>query len=170
MDVSKVFTEVLNKIEESNLNYVIHHKTPFSAQISLKRSFVKFFDAPDPVTKQVETVVKQESNETCEQTNVVKVLEAAKRQIDHLETALKQERKNVKSLQEELSEHREEALKLKQDRRESKVKIDEQESAVKKLENENLNLVEEKARIQAILKDKTDALGIKDSDYQKLNK
>ena len=112
MDVSKVFTEVLNKIEESNLNYVIHHKTPFSAKISLKRSFVKFFDAPGPFTKQVETVVKQESNETCEQTNVAKVIEAAKRQIDHLETALKQERKNVKSLQEEVSEHREETLKL----------------------------------------------------------
>jgi hypothetical protein len=170
MDVSKVFTEVLNMIEESSLNYVIHHKTPFSAQISLKRSFVKFFDAPDPVTKQVEMVVKKESNETCEQTNVTKVLEAAKHQIDHLETALKQERTNVKSIQVELSEHREEALKLKQERKESKVKIDKQESEIKRLENENLNLIEEKARIQASLKDKTDALGIKDSDYQKLKK
>jgi chromosome segregation ATPase len=156
MDVSKVFTEVFNKIEESNLNYVIHHKTPFSAQISLKRSFVKFSDAPDPVTKQVEFVVKKQSNETCEYKNVTKVLEAATRQIDHLETALKHERKNVKSLQEEISEHREEALKLKREQKESKVKIDEQESTVKKLENENLNLLEEKARIQAILTDKID--------------
>ena len=84
MDVSKVFTEVLNKIEESNLNYVIHHKTPFSAKISLKRSFVKFFDAPDPVTKQVEPVTEEESDEICEQTKLRKVIEAAKHQMRKL--------------------------------------------------------------------------------------
>ena len=49
MDVTQVFNELINKVEKSNLNYIIHNKTPFSAQISIKRSFVNFFDAPAPV-------------------------------------------------------------------------------------------------------------------------
>ena len=41
MDATKKFKELLDQIESSKLNYVIT-KTPFSATISVKRSFVKY--------------------------------------------------------------------------------------------------------------------------------
>ena len=97
------FTEVINKIEKSNLNYVIHHKTPFSAHISLKRSFVKFYnDLGDPIIGEVKPVLEEEPNKTDESSKITKALEAAKTQIFHLEFTLKEERMNVKSLTEEV--------------------------------------------------------------------
>ena len=44
MDASTIFKQLINMIENSKLNYVIN-KTPFSANISIKRSFIKYFDA-----------------------------------------------------------------------------------------------------------------------------
>ena len=43
MAASKKFTELWDKIENSNLNYVIS-KTSFSANISVKSSFVKYYE------------------------------------------------------------------------------------------------------------------------------
>ena len=61
MDVTQLFNQLITKIEESNLNYVIHHRTPFSAQISLKRSFVKYIDAQPPVFEDLASkIVKDE--------------------------------------------------------------------------------------------------------------
>ena len=79
MDVTQVFNELITKVEKSNLNYIIHNKTPFSAQISIKRSFVNFFDAPAaqaPVVKNLPScVVKEEKSELIK---VTKALEIAK--------------------------------------------------------------------------------------------
>ena len=43
MDASRIFNDLLNQIEKSKLNYVIN-KTPFTANISIKKSFIKWFD------------------------------------------------------------------------------------------------------------------------------
>ena len=40
-----VFNEVLSEIEASQLNYVIT-KTPLSASVAIKSSFIKYFDQP----------------------------------------------------------------------------------------------------------------------------
>ena len=40
MDAKKMFNFLIKKIEKSELNYAIS-RTPFSASISLKKSFVK---------------------------------------------------------------------------------------------------------------------------------
>jgi hypothetical protein len=42
MFANSIFQDVLNFIEDSNLNFVIH-RTPFSANISLKRTFIKIY-------------------------------------------------------------------------------------------------------------------------------
>ena len=47
MNARKIFGDILNQVEASKLNYFIS-KTPFSANISLKCSFVQFHDKPDP--------------------------------------------------------------------------------------------------------------------------
>ena len=57
MDASIIFNELIHKIEKSKLNYIIS-KTPFSAQISIKRSFVKFFAPPSQI--QAEATLKQD--------------------------------------------------------------------------------------------------------------
>ena len=44
MEASTVFKEILNKVETSQLNYLIS-KTPFSANIAIKSSFIKYHDA-----------------------------------------------------------------------------------------------------------------------------
>ena len=43
MDANQTFCNLLRRIESSNLNYVMS-KTPFSATISLKSTFVKWFN------------------------------------------------------------------------------------------------------------------------------
>ena len=44
MGANHVFNKILFEIENSRLNYMINRRTPFSASISLKSSFIKFFD------------------------------------------------------------------------------------------------------------------------------
>ena len=65
MEASKSFKELMDQIEDSKLNYVIF-KTPFSAKISVKRSFIKYHDEPS----QKETEVKEE-NETSPSKNEI---------------------------------------------------------------------------------------------------
>jgi signal transduction protein with GAF and PtsI domain len=86
MDVTQVFNTEINKVEQSKLNYIIHNKTSFSAQIYIKRSFVNFFDAPvapaaqTPVVENLPNcVVKDEESEL---NKVTKALEIAKAKID----------------------------------------------------------------------------------------
>ena len=87
MDVTQSFNEVIQKIEESNLNYVIHQKTPFSAQISLKRSFVKYFNAQPSEYENLRS--KNVKDEACdiasELHTVTKALAAANAKVDDLE-------------------------------------------------------------------------------------
>ena len=58
MDVSRMFQEVLEKIEHSNLNYTML-KTPFSANISIKRSLIKFHDESLPKKTYYQEKVKE---------------------------------------------------------------------------------------------------------------
>ena len=47
MAANLIFNDVINCIENSQINYIIH-KTPFSANISIKCSFIKKFGDCDP--------------------------------------------------------------------------------------------------------------------------
>ena len=61
MDVSRRFQEVLENVENSNLNYTIS-KTPFSAHISIKRSFIRFYDQALPQKTKYPENVNETSN------------------------------------------------------------------------------------------------------------
>ena len=59
MDAALRFNELLNQIENSKLNYLIS-RTPFSANISVKRSLIKFHDKEVSEKKEIE--VKEDEN------------------------------------------------------------------------------------------------------------
>ena len=113
MEASRTFNELITKIETSQLNFKII-KTPFSANIYLKSTFIKYFEqnaAPvsnnaDNVTNNYKTeAIKLDENEKDASEDKVK-----------LEQILKQERSNVKSLETELGELRNETLKIKKEK------------------------------------------------------
>ena len=116
-EASIVFSELITKIETSKLNYMIS-KTPFSARISIKSSFIKYNVSPLPS----ETVVKKETEDfkTCEMKNIVDSQSDLKTK---LQNSLKQEKLNVKSLEARIELFREEVLNLKKDRNACKLEL-----------------------------------------------
>ena len=103
MEASRTFNELINKIENSQLNFKIS-KTPFSAHISLKSSFIRYYDQkPAPVSQHCENVNNQ-------------LLKVANEENINLENSLKQERVKVKSLETQLGELRDEMLKIKKEK------------------------------------------------------
>ena len=88
MEASTVFKELLSKMENSQLNYVIS-KTPFSANIIIKSSFIKYYD----VRSSTEPVVKDESEKIKGYGDLV----ILKKQNRELEDLLGSEKDKVKS-------------------------------------------------------------------------
>jgi hypothetical protein len=68
MEAIQVFNKILSEIEHSKLNYMITRRTPFSASISLKSSFVNFF------SNELNSEFKSETQATASE-NVVNSLE-----------------------------------------------------------------------------------------------
>ena len=118
MDTTKVFNEVIKQVEDSKLNYVIQ-KTPFSAQISIKRSLIKFHGNP-PSHNQGNTNVKIEFSYVTEVSKLRNGLAAASDKIDKLEETLKKKIVNEEALTEEVSNIRNDNLKVKRERKELK--------------------------------------------------
>ena len=76
MEAAKVFKQLIRKIESSQLNYKIS-KTPLSATISVKSSFVKHWDQEDALPVQVHILSEQENLEM-PNPDVVKLSEQVK--------------------------------------------------------------------------------------------
>ena len=168
MDVTQVFNELITKVEKSNLNYIIHNKTPFSAQISIKRSFVNFFDAPAPVVKNLPScVVKEEKSELIK---VTKALEIAKAKIDNLEDSVEKEMEKVKSLQSEISNYREEVLEIKREKKDLKSKLVQHESQIIDFQKDQTKLRQDNAKFEKLLKEKSEVLNVRSSDLTNLHK
>ena len=75
MDAALRFEELLNKIESSKLNYVIS-RTPFSANISVKRSLIKFHDQKSSEKEAINVKEEIKPNENGElKSRLVKVSE-----------------------------------------------------------------------------------------------
>ena len=170
MDVTQTFNEVLSKIEQSTLNYIIHHKTPFSAQISLKRSFVKYFDAGPSVVvaNRDKNRIKDEPSDV--KSEVTKDLEVAKLKITQLENILEKERSTVKALQGELGNHRDEALNLKREKKELKANLDEKENKWILLQKDHAKLCEESVKNDNLLTEQTKVLNTKISEFENIRK
>jgi hypothetical protein len=65
MDAALQFKELLNQIENSNLNYVIS-RTPFSANISVKRSLIKFHNKKNSEEEELDVKEEIQTNENAE--------------------------------------------------------------------------------------------------------
>ena len=100
MLASRTFNEILQEIRSSNLNFQLQ-ESPFSAQISLKKSLVKEKDdsirLPLTVSPKFCKDSKIEALET-QVKNLKTVLESFRNKLLNLLTNLKRLRRNLKSL------------------------------------------------------------------------
>ena len=157
MDANTIFKTVLHQIESSHLNYAIT-KTPFSASISLRSSFVKRFDKceqnQDHDMNHGLTVksAKVKSEPADDKPKINEELKIVRRQKDDLEALLKSEKVKVETLERELSKVKEE-IRSEKSASNSRFKNFTSEISALSLSNKNL---EEKLEV------KVKALKVKD--------
>ena len=111
MDASTTFYNLINMIETSKLNYVIS-KTPFSAQISIKRSFIKNFKEPSDL-QTTKMCYKSDIIHGDATTHLKEKLTIALKEKENLEVVLKQERIKSKASESQIQQFREELLEIK---------------------------------------------------------
>ena len=142
MEASQVFLNLLRSIEDSQLNYAIS-RTPFSATISLKSSFFKRFAEASKKSdlENVKNLPRTDSHleKKVEETEAEKV--ALQEEIHELQDTFEKEQKRIMgelvniqkvyeeekkrsaALEIEIVNNREEALKIKKERKELEVVI-----------------------------------------------
>ena len=143
MDATKIYNDLISEIEKSSLNYVMT-KTPFSAQISIKRSLIKYFDSPAHIHEEKE--VNEETTENVEMVEVTKLKEnlaAAEKEKERVEFRLEEEKKKVKTQKETLAQFRDELLQLKSEKKDLKLKLKNQEGQLGDLEKQVIQINEE---------------------------
>ena len=117
MDATKIYNDLISEIEKSNLNYVMT-KTPFSAQISIKRSLIRYFDSPALTHEEKDANQNTiENADTGEITKLTEKLVAAEKVKERLEFRLEQEKNKVKSQEETFGKFRDEILQLKSEKK-----------------------------------------------------
>ena len=95
MDARRVYNDVINFVEKSCLNYSIL-RTPFSAKISIKSSFIKTFNAvPDrnlnvAVHREEETNSKKLLEEHAELEEKLYLVEAELEKVTNLEKQIEE--------------------------------------------------------------------------------
>ena len=132
MAPDQAFQDVLSYVEKSRLNFSIY-RTPFSAQLSLKKSFVKHFQVD-----KVQTVVKQELNTFEIQSKEMNArLKKSEAEIDEYLEVIKEKDEHIKLLETKY-DNLEKTLKNEQ----KKMKKERQKIAKKMAKNE-LNIKQE---------------------------
>jgi vacuolar-type H+-ATPase subunit I/STV1 len=157
MDASRTFKDLLEKIEKSKLNYVIH-KTPFSANISIKSSFIKWFGAPEVIENNDEDLRKLQNLGNIK---LEEQLATARANEKNLEGLLNHETNKVKKLEADIGQFREEILTVKKDKKESSSKLKDLKSENKDLEVKVSEMVECIKDLEGKLDEKNRALKVK---------
>ena len=134
MAAYRVFNEVLNEIEASKLNYVIT-KTPFSATIVIKSSFIKYFDQPTSAE-----IVKKEPEAKVENEEISKKLVTMKQENRTLEYMLEIEKNKVKVLEDQEGDFRDELLKIKKEKHESNKQLKTHKTQLSEVKEEQRNI------------------------------
>ena len=163
MAAYRVFNEVLNKIEASQLNYVIT-KTPFSANIVMKSSFIKYFDEATSAE-----IVKTEPEVKVEDCEISKKLVTVKQEKRALENMFDIERDKVKAMEGQVGDYRDELLKIKKEKHELNAQLKSyktQLSAVKE-EHRKLSVVNKDLEHQVL--HKTEKLETKHHECKELS-
>ena len=159
MAAKKIFEDVIRVVEHSKLNYFIN-KTPFSAIISLKCSLIKRFeDSPEAESERVPKVkdterddlklengwLKEKLKSAEASLEELKALEIKFNESDiekkRLESLNHKDKDTVKGLETQISDFRDELLKVKSDRNNISQKL-------KALEKEIMLIIEERNKTQ----------------------
>ena len=183
MAAEKAFQDVLDYVSKSRLNFSIY-QTPFSAQLSLKKSFAKHFQNDDQYEakedlelvpkKDLEVKIKRvEMENAALRASLENMEEAAtenqekfENQTQKLKIALDDEKKHSKLAELKMAELREDLLKVKSERRKSSESLKVEKQNVEALEKENNNLKKVNIEIQKTLKDKNEHLNLTISDLK----
>ena len=118
MEAKKMFNFLLKQIEKSELNYAIS-RTPFSASISLKSSFVKKLSSSNGQCAQldIKDEPKVRTSETIElQAEVQNLLKVVSEQKDTIQEKLKNVKIIKKDSEDQVAQFRVELLKVKSER------------------------------------------------------
>ena len=127
MEAAKVFSEILSQVENSQLNYMIS-KTPFSANISIKSSFIKYYVVPS--FSEIEVKKEAEDFKLLEVDKLNNEFNCVNEQNLTLQENLKQEKNKGKSLEEQIGLFRQEILDLKKEKNVTKTKLKTQSSEI----------------------------------------
>ena len=161
MDAQKIFNELIYNIENSKLNYIIS-KTPFSAQISIKRSFIKSFDTPSQIPAVAK--IKQDPQDLSKEVTEQLVSDQKRGEL------LKNERLKVKSLEDQIVVLREELLKVKSEKNETKTKLKKHENVMHDLQQQAIKIKQENKDLESDLTEKGKALKAKETECKMLRK
>ena len=101
---------------------------------------------------------------------VAKDLEEAKLKITKLESILEKERSTVKSLKDEIGNHRDKALNLKREKKELTAKLDEKENKLILLQKNHARLCEKSVKNDNLLTEQTKVLNTKISEFENVQK
>ena len=167
MDATKIYNDLISEIEKSSLNYVMT-KTPFSAQISLKRSLIKYFDSPKHTHGEKDVI--EDTTGNVEMTKLREKLAVAEKVKERVEFLLEEEKDKVKSQEETFGRFRYELLQLKSEKKDLKSTLKKQEGELSDLKKKVDETKEEKVALENEFNIKLKDLKAKDMDYKKLEK
>ena len=180
MEANQVFNKLLYEIEHSKLNYMITRRTPFSASISLKSSFIKFFDyesttePQETALERVKTLELETSEQKAridelysiiEQQKVVNIEEREKLNNQH--EVKKEKDKNADI---EIAKLREELLKVKKEKHNLNTNLKVQTDEAELLKKETVELKRESEKIESKFVKIMDSLETKTKDVDALKK
>ena len=171
MEATQVFQSIMESIESSNLNYSLS-KTPFSASISLKCSFIKRYEEFPPVpvtnmnfTKSLSTREQDDNAKQLEVENVelraeldslIHLHESDKKiqlkEIVNLKDSYNNEKEVSKALEKNIAEFREDILKIKREKHDLsnnlKIKEEECENLKAKVKVSDAEYIDMKKRVK----------------------
>ena len=180
MEANQVFNKMLYEIEHSKLNYMITRRTPFSASISLKSSFIQFFDHKS-TNETHETGSEQLKNlelETSEQKARIyeldriveqqkEVIEEEREKLNNHHEVKKEKDKNADI---EIAKLREELLAVKKEKHNLNTNLKLQKDETEALKKETVDLRRVSEKLESKLVKTIDALETKTKDVDDLKK
>ena len=168
MEASQIYNDLINKIETSQLNYKIS-KTPFSANVSIKCSLIKYhFDKKDAPHSEIGNYsVKDEKLEAIKLSDDLKSVREEKEQLEYF---LKQERSKVKSLEAELEEFRDKVLAIKKEKHSLNSNIKTYKTELDSMKGEKIKMEKIMDDLKDQLKVNNDVIKAKDIEFSDLKK
>ena len=186
MDASPVFMNLIKNIEESQLNYSMS-RTPFSATISLRCSFLKRFAEGSQMSSvrkmasrtdlQLEEHVKQIEAEKIELQAEVENLritfehdqKKAMEELIYLKEVYEKEKERSNDFESKISEFREEVLKLKSEKKKLNINLKIEKEDCDALRLRNVGLEEENKASEKVIQDRNAAFERKQAEVLKVS-